>query len=355
MMNKVDCKEWNLFKISDIFETEYIGKQLQVPTGAYVSKKNLTEGSVPRITVSGMENGVSGYYDSCDKNYRVFENFISISFLGTIFYQKSKASLDMKVHCLKPKKVVLNDAIAFFLATIIKKTITNSKYSDQISSTILPNIDTLLPSIKNDDNTYTPDWQYMEQYIDSIKQVVEQKFSKIKQIKEDKNIINTKEWKEFKIGELFPNIVKPDVLHSREIIQDENGIPYVVRSKFNNGIKCYAQYQLKMKPSPSGTISFGAENATFFYQSQKFISGRDIYYIDTTKYSKKICFFIISCLKTLSDKYSYNYGMFPNLLKEDIIKLPIDKDGNPDWQYMEDYISTIENKVKNTIKNLSKQ
>ena len=349
-MNKVDCKEWNLFKISDIFETEYIGKQLQVPTGAYVSKQNLTEGSVPRITVSGMDNGVSGYYDSCDKNYRVFENFISISFLGTIFYQKSKASLDMKVHCLKPKKVVLNDEIAFFLATIIKKTITNSKYSDQISSTVLPNIDILLPSIKNDDNTYTPDWQYMEQYIDSIKQVVEQKFSKIKQIKEDKNIINTKEWKEFKIGELFPKIVKPDVLHSREIIQDENGIPYVVRSKFNNGIKCYAQYQPKMRPSPSGTISFGAENATFFYQSQKFISGRDIYYIDTTKYSKKICFFLISCLKTLSDKYSYNYGMFPNLLKEDIIKLPIDKNGNPDWEYMENYIMQIEKKAKNILK-----
>lgn len=108
-----------------------------------------------------------------------------------------------------------------------------------------------------------------------------------------------------------------------------------------------------MRPSPSGTISFGAENATFFYQSQKFISGRDIYYIDTTKYSKKICFFLISCLKTLSDKYSYNYGMFPNLLKEDIIKLPIDKNGNPDWEYMENYIMQIEKKAKNILKILS--
>ena len=142
-------------------------------------------------------------------------------------------------------------------------------------------------------------------------------------------------------------------LHSREIIQDDNGIPYIVRSKFNNGIKCYAKYQAKMKPSPSGTISFGAENATFFYQSQKFISGRDIYYIDTTKYSKKVCFFIISCLKTLSNKYSYNYGMFPNLLKEDIIKLPIDTAGNPDWKYMEDYISIIEKKVKKVTSCLS--
>ena len=33
------------------------------------------------------------------------------------------------------------------------------------------------------------------------------------------------------------NIKKPDVLHAREVVEDENGIPYVVRTKFNNGIK----------------------------------------------------------------------------------------------------------------------
>ncbi len=39
------------------------------------------------------------------------------------------------------------------------------------------------------------------------------------------------------VGDLFENIKKPDVLHAREVVEDENGIPYVVRTKFNNGIK----------------------------------------------------------------------------------------------------------------------
>ena len=39
------------------------------------------------------------------------------------------------------------------------------------------------------------------------------------------------------VGDLFENIKKPDVLHAREVVEDENGIPYVVRTKFNNGTK----------------------------------------------------------------------------------------------------------------------
>lgn len=353
-MKKIDCKEWHLFKIYDVFETEYVGKQIQVPTGAYVSKKELKEGLTPRITVSGISNGIVGYYDCSDKNYRVFENFISVSFLGTVFYQKSKASLDMKVHCLKPKNIILNEKLAFFLATIIRKMIMESKYSDQISSTVLPNIDILLPSLTDENGRYTPDWEYMENYIDKIEQLAQQKFNTIKHIKKEKHKIDSQKWAEFKVGDLFPKIIKPNVLHSREIIQDSDGIPYVVRSKFNNGIKCYAKQTSNMKPSPSGTVTFGAENATFFYQSKDYISGRDIYYIDTTQYSKKMCFFIISCLKTLSNKYSYNYGMFPDLLKEDIIKLPVDEKGNPDWKYMEEYISNIEHKVQKTLSCISK-
>lgn len=87
--------------------------------------------------------------------------------------------------------------------------------------------------------------------------------------------IDTSEWQEFQIGELF-QIRKPPVLHNRQVIENENGIPYIVRTKFGNGIKCRVQRNNEMSPSPAGVISFGAENATFFYQQEEFVSGRDI-------------------------------------------------------------------------------
>jgi len=147
--------------------------------------------------------------------------------------------------------------------------------------------------------------------------------------------VDIKEWKEFCVGDLFDKIISPPVIHSKAIQEDPQGIPYVVRSKFNNGIKCYAKKEKGFIPSPAGTISFGAENATFFYQPQEFISGRDIYYIDTTAYNENVCLFLVSCLRRVAEKYPYNFGLFPELLKKEYIKLPVCQNNEPDWIYME--------------------
>lgn len=89
--------------------------------------------------------------------------------------------------------------------------------------------------------------------------------------------IDVSQWKEFVVGELFPDMVKPSVLHMRQVVKADDGIPYVVRTKFNNGIKCRVRPVDEVEPSPAGVITWGAENATFFYQKESFLSGRDIY------------------------------------------------------------------------------
>ena len=159
-------------------------------------------------------------------------------------------------------------------------------------------------------------------------------------------------WKTYIIKDIFPNIVKPTVYHTREVKEAPTGIPYVVRSKFNNGIKYNVERSVE-NVNPAKVISFGAENATFFYQKAEWISGRDMYYIDTRDISEYACLFITSCLKPIAEKYSYNYGMFPDLLKEEKIKLPADKNGNPDYVYMENYMKIIESKACNAIKYLA--
>ena len=161
----IDTDGWKEFNIGDLFQTEKIGKSLQVPTGAWINTLNLSEGTIPRITVSNFNNGIVGYYsDFEDSDYRIYENFISVSFLGTVFYQPGKASLDMKVHCLKPLNVALNYKIACFLVTMIKSSIDNFVYQDQLSATVLPNVKIKLPS-KSDKS---PDWDYMDSFMAEV-------------------------------------------------------------------------------------------------------------------------------------------------------------------------------------------
>ena len=163
-MNRLDISNWKEFKISELFITETNKNKLQVPTGAAIAKKDLTDGDIPRVTVTNMNNGIVGYYKNVQSDdYRVYENFISVSFLGTIFYHPYRASLDMKVHCLKLKEKSLNHYIALFLIGIIKKQVSYFAYNDQLSSTILAELSILLP-VKNNQ----PDWEYMESYIKGI-------------------------------------------------------------------------------------------------------------------------------------------------------------------------------------------
>lgn len=163
--NSIPVSSWRSFKVRDLFLTEINGNKVQVPTGSWISAKKLSEGETPRITVKGFDNGVSGYYsDIDDANYRVYSNFISASFLGTVFYHEGKASLDMKVHCLKPLNIELNRYIASFLVTSIRVAIDYFKYQDQLSSTVLPEVEIALPV----DDSGNPDWDYMESFMRDV-------------------------------------------------------------------------------------------------------------------------------------------------------------------------------------------
>ena len=111
--------------------------------------------------------------------------------------------------------------------------------------------------------------------------------------------------------------------------------------KFNNGVKCRVKAVENVPLSPAGVITWGAENATFFYQEEAFLSGRDIYYIDTRNYKRNTCVFLVSCLRQIAKKYPYNFGLFPELLKKEIIELPVTSEGKPDWIFIEDYMSQV--------------
>lgn len=182
-MSKIDTAYWKPFLVSKYFETEKNGKQ--VPTGANVPKLELKEnGRTPRITVTAVNNGIFGYFDYIgDKpcNYRVYSNFVSVSFLGTVFYQAEEASLDMKVHCIKPLNHELNIYTGAFLVSAIRASLKNYKYSDQLSSTVLPKLEILLPATP----AGGPDWKYMEMYMRGVEAITKEKIALLTKKKQE--------------------------------------------------------------------------------------------------------------------------------------------------------------------------
>lgn len=153
--------EWKSFRVCDVFQTFINKNKLQTPTGSYINKTLLEKSNTPRITVKGINNGVDSFSSSKSEKIVFFSNFISVSFLGSVFYHPYKASIDMKVHALIPLNKELNKYIANFLIPIIKNNIIFSSYGNQLSSTDLAQLIIMLPI----DEKGEPNWKYMESYV----------------------------------------------------------------------------------------------------------------------------------------------------------------------------------------------
>ena len=340
-MSKIDTSKWMDFPISTLFD---------VVKGTRLTKADMRDGETNFIGASAVNNGITAHISNDEHIHPA--NTITITYNGSVgeaFYQDRPFWASDDVNVLYPK-FAMNRYIAFFIIPVLKKAGQKYAFIDKWKKKDMEKDCISLPV----DENHQPDFSYMESYMKNREIAVSASLTKLQSAKRFSKSKNAEfeSWKTYKIKDIFQNIVKPTVYHTREVRESSTGIPYVVRSKFNNGIKYNVERPVE-NVNPAKVISFGAENATFFYQKAEWISGRDMYYIDTRDISEYACLFITSCLQPIAEKYSYNYGMFPDLLKEEKIKLPADKSGNPDYVYMENYMKIIERKAFNAIKCLT--
>ena len=331
-MSKIDTRNWNNFIIKDIFD---------VKRPVARSQANYEDGDIAFVASGNYNNGVLKYL-SPQKNEELDKgNCITVSPIdGSSFYQEKnflgRGGAGSSVILLYNNNLNLYNG--YFIATVIRVVCSKYMYSDMANKDTISEEKIKLPV----DATGKPDFAYMELYMRNLEATVSASLTKLQSAKQSKICnIDVSTWGEFEIGKIFPNIIKPVVYHTREVKQDKMGIPYVVRSKFNNGIK-YRVKKPNGKINPAKVISFGAENATFFYQKFEWISGRDIYYIDTSNISEYACLFITACLQPIAVIYSYNFGLFPDQLRKEKIKLPIQANGYPDYDFMDSYMKKID-------------
>lgn len=338
-MAKIDTKEWKAFVIGDLFEKLQLDiKNKNFNKALDVSEERDEEFNLPLVNAKHGNNGIMYYgreeeFDTAEMTIGIVQNGAIAT--GDVYAQPQKTGVLWDAYLIKPRENIRSPFTLMFLATVLEKSIKDRFcYDDKCVWDKAKQLNVKLP-VRGDGN---PDWAYMDAYMSGVMKDAEVCFEMLEHVDEGKHKIDTAKWKEFRIGDLFPCIVKPVVLHTRQVVESAEGIPYVVRTKFDNGIKCRVQPVEGVTPSPAGVISWGAENATFFYQPEPFLSGRDIYYIDTRMIDPLACMFLASCLQTITHKYPYNFGLFPELLKDEKIKLPVTADGTPDWTYMADYM-----------------
>lgn len=154
-------------------------------------------------------------------------------------------------------------------------------------------------------------------------------------------------WIEFKISEIM-RIEKCKCGTAETSLFDldvnDGGIAYVGAKKENNGVQRFVVKDKNFVSRGNGIVfvctGAGAVGYTT-YQLKDFIGHTNT----AIGYSEHIniytAMFLVTVLDLQRPKYSYGRSYNIKAIKQTKIKLPIDKNGNPDWQFMEDYIKSL--------------
>lgn len=159
--------------------------------------------------------------------------------------------------------------------------------------------------------------------------------------------------KKFKIKDLFEVMSSKKIYHAVNVdIKEQQKIgyyPYVVRSEVNRGIRGYIKAP-KETLNDANTISFAQDTFIAFYQKQPYFTGNNVKILKPLfKPTEKKLLYIECALNKAIAFNSWGMGSSFEYVENIEIEIPITKNNQPDWEYMENYITEIENKYINKL------
>ena len=239
----LNAKDWQEYKISDIFD---------IYTGGDLIMSNIESGNIP-VASNSVENNNIACYSSIIEGRKLFDctRSISIADRGCFraFIQPKDFYIATRVKALVCKEC-LNLSInqLGFIVSVINLESFKFSYGRNCCAH-LPDVIIKLPT-KMDGNSFVidenrtfsdqgfiPDWDYMEEYMKTLKYK-----PLTTKIKEKTISLEEKKWKEFKLGQLFKikrgdRIVKDEDYY--EFKKDDYVIPVITATTFNNGVDGY--------------------------------------------------------------------------------------------------------------------
>ncbi len=168
---------------------------------------------------------------------------------------------------------------------------------------------------------------------------------------ENENEIDINNWGRFKIcgKDGHFKLVQPSARRLTDYLNDGD-VPFVASGAFNNGVEKYVETKENEILDKGNCISVSAIGGFSFYQEKDFIgrggAGSAIKLLYNDKLNEHNALFICSVLKNKLSKYDYTVMLSGKKLQKEYIYLPANQDGEPDWNFMEEYSRDIWNQLK---------
>ena len=349
----LDSVEWGEFKLIDIFE---------IKDGYYNKKPPInekTKSTIPFLGATKYENGITAFYDletikKWDKvgkinthNYedRLYRgNCLAVTnngSVGNIYFQNHTFTCSHDVTSLYLKVGKLNKYIAHFLATMLRKTAESFEYAKKWRPERMRSSKIMLPI----DSNSAPNWKFMEDY---IKQEMKVQSRKVASYYENKlmklgfELLDLEvEWKEFFFTDIFKEIKRGKRLTKSN--QIDGNTPYVSSTGINNGVNNFIGNDEKVRKYANNlSLANSGSVGSCFYHKYEYIASDHITAL-TSEYADEYVYkFMSTIISRLEEKYSFNREINDKRISREKLFLPIDKNGEPHWKYMSNFVKKLE-------------
>jgi len=159
--------------------------------------------------------------------------------------------------------------------------------------------------------------------------------------------LQNKVWKPFCIGDLF-YIESGKCTQANRLKSADKGIPYVGATNRNNGVLGFVEPVEKFIQHGSciAFIKQGEGSVGYsVYKAENFVASSSVALGYADFLNRYTGMFITTVADKVRGKYNYNYPRSEQRLRKEIIQLPVNELGEPDFEYMENYIRRIEEKI----------
>ena len=348
---KLKNVEWGEYKLDDLFIIE----------GTKSLDSNAIEFVREGINFVGRtfeNNGIQGKIEK--RNFEPNKPFtITATVIGNYKYvklQKEPYYCSQNINKLTPKSIftIWNERVAYFLVANIQKFV--SMYNGQQGGYKLGEIKNhtiKLPIKKN-----KIDFDFMESFIAELEAERVAELSAYLKISGLDNYELSREeeqtlkdypntiFEEYNVIDIFAVKNTSNILSS-DIIENSGYTPYLCASAENNAVSTYIKYDKRFLEK-GDCIFIGGKTFVVTYQKNDFFSNDShnlALYLNNYNITKANQLYLVSCIyKSLSHKYSWGDSVSKTKIKKDKIYLPT-KNGKPDFETMENFISAIQKLV----------
>ena len=323
----LDTKSWKAFRFGDMISEIYKAQAYKDEDLSF--SKKLTEDSIPYVTRTDLNNGVKAFaLRERLENIEKGNALVIGDTTATISYQKD--DFIAGDHIVIVRTNWLNEYTGLFVMTLLKKESYRYSYGRAFKIDIIKETVLKLPTKKDG----SPDWQFMESFIKSLRHKPLSTKAGGQTPK-----LDVSSWKSYRLGDLFA-FQKGKRLTKSDMVP--GNVNFLGAIDGNNGVR----EKIDTEETWEGnciTVNYNGSVGEAFFQEEPFWASDDVNVLYARGWNLNKYTALFLCTIIRQERYRFSYGRKWTLekMQDSHIKLPATTNGTPDFAFMERYIKSL--------------